>query len=177
MTKHISILRGINVGGKRKILMADLKKLYAKLGFKNVISYIQSGNVIFEAKENDQAKIEAKIYKAIKKAYDFEVPVVVRSAEEIAQIISNNPFTSKSEEESLHLTFLKEIPLDGNLEKIATYDYPPDKFKIVGKDVYIFCVGKYHKSKLTNNFFEKKLKVGATTRNWKTVNKLLELSK
>jgi len=177
MTKHISILRGINVGGKRKILMADLKELYAKLGYKNIVSYIQSGNVIFDAKEKDQSKIEEKIYKAIKKVYDFEVPVVVRSAEEIEQIISNNPFTKKSEDESLHLTFLKEIPSEEHLEKIATYNYPPDKYKIEGKDVFIFCVGKYHKSKLTNNFFEKKLKVGATTRNWKTVNKLLELSK
>ena len=177
MTKHISLLRGINVGGKRKILMADLKALYAKLGFKNVVSYIQSGNVIFEAKEKDQVKIEEKIYTALKKAYEFEVPVVVRSAEEMEAIIANNPFTVNSEEKSLHVTFLKEIPCMEHLEKIATFDYPPDKFKIVGKDVYIFCVGKYHKSKLTNSFFEKKLNVGTTTRNWKTVNKLLELSK
>ena len=177
MTKHISILRGINVGGHRKILMADLKALYTKLGYKNIVSYIQSGNVIFEAKEKNQTKIEEKIYNAIKKNYGFEVPVVVRSAEEIAQIISNNPFTKKSEEESLHLTFLKEIPKEENLEKIKTFDYAPDKFKIVGKDVFIHCIGKYNKTKLANNFFEKILKVGATTRNWKTVNKLLELSK
>jgi len=177
MTKHISILRGINVGGKRKILMADLKSLYSKLGYKNVISYIQSGNVIFDAKETDHQKIEAKIYKAINKAYGFEVPVVVRSVEEIKHAVANNPFAkNKTETESLHLTFLKEIPSTENLEKIATYDYSPDKFKIIDKDVFLICSGKYHKSKLTNNFFEKKLKVAATTRNWKTVNKLLELS-
>ena len=177
MTKHISLLRGINVGGKRKILMADLKELYKKLGYKNIVTYIQSGNVIFEAKEKDQSKIEAKIYKAIQKAYGFEVPIVVRSVEEIEEIISNNPFTKKTAIESLHLTFLKEIPSEENLEKIATYDYSPDQFKIVGKNVFLYCEGKYHKTKLSNTFFEKKLKVGTTTRNWKTVNKLLELSK
>ena len=177
MSKLISILRGINVGGKRKILMADLRDLYEKLGFKNPQTYIQSGNVIFDYTGKKKiADIESMIYKAIQKTYDFEVPVIVRTVEEITDAYNNNPFATKETEvERLHLTFLKEVPTAENIEKINTYDYTPDKFEIIGKEAYIYCEGKYHKSKLTNNFFEKKLKVATTTRNWKTMKKLLEL--
>lgn len=178
MAKLISILRGINVGGKRKILMADLRALYEELGLKNTQTYIQSGNAIFDYTGKKKiAAIESMIYKAIHKKYDFEVPVIVRTVKEIAEAYNNNPFAPEDTPiEHLHLTFLKEVPEKENLEKIKTYDYSPDKFEIIGKDAYIYCEGKYHKSKLTNNFFEKKLKVSATTRNWKTMKKLLELS-
>ncbi len=76
----------------------------------------------------------------------------------------------------MYLTFLKEVPSKENIEKTLTYNYEPDRFVIIDKDVFIYCEGKYYKTKLNNNFFEKKLKVGATTRNWKTILKLLELS-
>lgn len=178
MAKLISILRGINVGGRRKILMADLRTLYEELGLKNPQTYIQSGNVLFDySGRKKAAAIEEMIYKAIQKKYDFEVPVIVRTVQEITDAYHNNPFaTEDTELEHLHLTFLKEIPTAEHLEKINTYDYSPDQFKIVGKEAYIYCEGKYHKSKLTNNFFEKKLKISSTTRNWKTVTKILELS-
>lgn len=79
--------------------------------------------------------------------------------------------------ERLHLTFLKEVPETEKLEKIKTYDSYPDNFKIIGKNVFVYCSGKYSDSKFANSFFENKLKVSATTRNWKTVLKLSELSK
>ena len=121
--------------------------------------------------------ITLKIYDEIYKVYDFEVPVIVRTVKEIEKAYNNNPFaTADTEIERLHLTFLKEIPKKEHLENINTYDYTPDQFKIIGKNAYINCEGKYHKSKLTNNFFEKKLKVSTITRNWKTVKKLLELA-
>lgn len=179
MIKYISILRGINVGGKRKILMADLKELYQSLGFENIITYIQSGNVIFESKKkNGQTIFTKKIKEAISEKYGFDVPVIIRSVEEIKNIFETNPFLKKEnvQVENLCVTFLSEIPSDENLEKINSYDYSPDLFQIIEDNVFIFIEGKYHQSKLTNNFFEKKLKVSATTRNWKTVNKLLELS-
>ncbi len=178
MSKLISILRGINVGGKRKILMADLRTLYQELGFKNPQTYIQSGNVIFDYTGKKKiAALESMIYTAIHEKYEFEVPVIVRTVKEIANAYTKNPFAIEDTPiEHLHLTFLKEVPKAEHLEQINTYDYSPDKFEIIGKNAYIYCDGKYHKSKLTNNFFEKKLKVAATTRNWKTVKKLLELS-
>ena len=109
--------------------------------------------------------------------FEFNVPIIVRTAKELQVSIERNPFFSQSNIEQLHLTFLKEKPCNADAEKIFTYNYSPDKFKIEDKDVFIFCAGKYHQSKLTNNFFEKKLNTEATTRNWKTVLKLLELSK
>ncbi|MGB5402652.1 MAG: DUF1697 domain-containing protein [Robiginitalea sp.] len=176
MNKKIAILRGINVGGKRKILMADLKALCQKLGWANVVTYIQSGNLIFDSnKENPE--LENTLETAISYNYGFDVPVIIRNANELQTSISRNTFFGKDADiTQLHLTFLKEKPTSENVEKTKTYNYEPDKFEIEEKDVFIYCAGKYHQSKLTNNFFEKKLKVGATTRNWKTVLKLGELS-
>jgi len=180
MDKKIAILRGINVGGKRKILMADLKLLFDDLGFINITTYIQSGNVIFnsESKLTD-IQITEKIEKAITNKYGFSVPVIVKSAKEIEESIRENPFYQKQNPDinKLHLTLLKEQPTNENILKTESYNYEPDKFVIKGKRVFVFCNGKYHQSKLTNNFFENKLKVPATTRNWKTVLKLVELSK
>lgn len=177
MNRKIAILRGINVGGKRKILMADLKILCEKLEFKDIETYIQSGNLIFNSKiENPE--LENIIEKSIKEKFGFDVPTIVRNSNELRTCIDKNPYVDKDADiNQLHLTFLKDKPTNENLEKLLTYNYEPDKFKIHEKNVFLFCEGKYHKSKLTNNFFEKKLKVGATTRNWKTILKLIELTK
>ena len=176
MIKRVAILRGINVGGRRKILMADLKALISKLAFKDVTTYIQSGNVIFNAKDKiKNNEIEDKITKAIKKKYDFDVPVIVKTENEFNEIISTNPFEKGEEIERLHFTFLKEIPAKEHLEKMATYDYSPDQFEIQGSNVFVFCSKKYSDTKLTNKFFESKLKTTATTRNWKTILKISQL--
>jgi uncharacterized protein (DUF1697 family) len=178
MNRYISILRGINVGGNRKILMEDLKSLFGKLGFSNVQTYIQSGNVIFESYSKvSNADMEQKIQQAISETFGFEVPVIVRSAEEMAESIANNAFWKEKDVDidRLHLTFLKDLPVPERLEKIRALTFPPDKFEIIGKDAFIFCSAGYSDSKLTNQFFEIKLGVQATTRNWKTVLKLHEM--
>ena len=178
MNRKIGILRGINVGGKRKILMADLKSLCEELGLKNVTTYIQSGNVIFTSETANSEKLAQTISQQIEKEFGFDVPVIVRTEKELESSISKNPFIAKDADiYQLHLTFLKEKPNEEDIERILTFNYEPDKFKIAEKDIFIFCAGKYHESKLTNSFFEKQLEVGATTRNWKTVMKLSELSK
>jgi uncharacterized protein (DUF1697 family) len=179
MNRKIAILRGINVGGKRKILMADLKSMFEGMKLSNISTYIQSGNVIFDSAEKiNDLELSKKIETAIDKIFGFSVPVVIRTPKEIEQAISHNPFYREGTEiTNLHLTFLNEKPINENLQQAESYNAEPDKFVIKEKDIFIYCVGKYHKSKLTNNFFEKKLKVSATTRNWKTVLKLLELSK
>lgn len=177
MNKQIAILRGINVGGRRKILMKDLKELFHHLGFINIQTYIQSGNVIFNSSgKTDNIKIATEIEKSILKAYNFQVPVIVLTALELHSAISENPFSGKNIEiEKLHLTFLKEVPENDKLQNIQTFNLAPDKFEIKNKNAFICCSGKYSQSKLTNSFFESKLKVQATTRNWKTVLKLSEL--
>ena len=178
MEKKIAILRGINVGGKRKILMKDLKALCEKQGFENTQTYIQSGNVIFEdTKGSSPTEQEAKLEKAIFDSYGFEVPVIIRTAAELSTAIQENSFYQEGRDISqLHLTFLKEKPSQENKEVLLAYNYEPDEYVLNGQEVFVYCEGKYHKSKLSNTFFEKKLKVGATTRNWKTVLKLQELS-
>ena len=177
MQRKVGLLRGINVGGKRKIRMADLKAMCEKIGLKNVQTYIQSGNLIFNSNRKN-AELENALEKAIAEKFGYDVPVIVRRENELENSISNNPFIEKTAElKRLHLTFLKEEPILENLEKTRTYNYEPDQFKIEDKEVFIYCAGKYHESKLTNNFFEKQLKDGATTRHWRPVLKLSELCK
>ncbi len=177
MTKYISFLRGINVGGKRKILMSDLKKLYEHLGYSNITTYIQSGNVIFDFdKKINTRQLENEIQNSIFENYGFDVPVMIRSISEMKQSIASNPFRKTGNIEQLHLTFLKENPDPDKLENIKKFEYPPDKFIIDNKYVFILFSGKSSDSKLTNSFFEKKLNVRATNRNWKTVNKLFEIA-
>jgi len=180
MQTFVAILRGINVGGKRKILMADLKKMFNQMGFENVVTYIQSGNVVFNADAGIQAdKLSKPLENEIEKSFNYDVPVIVRTAAEVEKVIANNPFLemANGDIERLYVTFLSEIPSKENLEIINKIKFDQDTFEIVGRDVYGYCAGKYHKSKITNQFFEGKLKVKATSRNWKTVLKLKELSR
>jgi uncharacterized protein (DUF1697 family) len=179
METKIAILRGINVGGKRKILMADLKKMLQDMGYQNIQTYIQSGNLIFEVNEKlENKEITQKIENTILEKFNFEVPVIILSSDEIENAIRNNPYyKTNTDINKLHLTFLNEEPEKDKKEEIESFDFAPDQFKIIGKNAFIYCKDSYHKSKLTNNFFEKKLEVKATTRNWKTVLKLWELSR
>jgi uncharacterized protein (DUF1697 family) len=179
MQTFISILRGINVSGQKKILMADLKSLYENLNFGDVNTYIQSGNVSFKTNEKlSDKQLAEKIEKAIYKKYNFQVPVVIRNGEELKKIISSNPFLKDKniDVKKLHVTFLSDTPVKTNVESIEGIDFSPDKFIINGKEIYLHIPESYGETKLSNNFFEKKLNVTATTRNWNTVNKLLEMT-
>lgn len=174
----VAILRGINVSGKRKIMMAELKQLLAAKGFEQVQTYIQSGNIIFHAPATSSNRaLESKITKIIFEQYNFEVPVIVRTWEELKQVVAGNPFLKEKnvDENKLHVTFLSEIPAVECIKDIRKITYPPDRFILEEKEVYLHCPVNYGETKLSNTFFEKKLKVNATTRNWKTVNKLTEL--
>lgn len=175
MQTFISILRGINVSGQKKILMADLKVLYEDLKFKDVKTYIQSGNVIFKCSQKlSDEKLSNKIEEAIFKKYDFHVPVIIRSENEMKQIISANPFLKEKniDEKKLHITFLSAIPSEENAMSIQSMDFSPDRFIMRNKEIYLSIPASYGETKISNAFFEKKLKVKATTRNWNTVNKL-----
>jgi len=170
MTTYISILRGINVGGFRMIKMEALRQLFADLGFQNCQTYIQSGNVIFQCNKTDQKALEKKIITAINEKFSFEVPVIIIEVDELKQIIANNPFLSDKTKDiaHLHVTFLSEKPEGVNVSKIINGVYQPDEFLLIDMAIYLYCPNNYSKSKLTNGFFENKLKVTATTRNWKT---------
>ncbi|WP_075591168.1 DUF1697 domain-containing protein [Labilibacter marinus] len=180
MTTYIAILRGINVGGKRKILMADLRQMFLNIGLVNPSTYIQSGNIFFQSTDiTSLIALSTKIEEAIFNKYGFEVPVIVTTHQELKETIQSNTFFQQNIDiNQLHLTFLKEEPSADCQEKAISYiDDALDDFIIKGKNVYLCCKGKYHQTKFGNTFFEKKLKVTATTRSWKTVLKLEELSK
>ncbi len=178
MQTYISILRGINVGGQKKINMKELKALYEDMGFQNVRTYIQSGNVVFEHKNSQHKDLPEKVGQKIFEKYGFEVPVIIRTVEEIENVLNTNPLLKKENVliDRLYVTFLADEPQKEHLEKIKSYDYPPEEFIILGKEVYLYCPTGYGEAKLNNNFFENKLKVTATTRNWRTVNELLKIA-
>src|ERR1035437_976623 len=165
MTTYISMLRGINVGGHKKIKMSILKQLYIELGYTNVQTYIQSGNVIFQTQDIDAVNLAKSIAKQILEVTGLEVPVLVLKLDELKQIIENNPFTLDSIKNtaSFHVTFLSAIPDTINFEKIKSTDFGADHFELLDKAIYVYCPTGYGNTKLTNTFFENKLKVTATS--------------
>ncbi len=176
--RYISLLRGINVGGNKKILMKDLKALYENLGFESVMTYIQSGNVLFETEETSVTVLEERIAKAIRLAYNFEVSVLVKTKMAWQKILNGNTYVDEYKEDcnKLYFTFLKESPSQQLIDKILAMDFSPETFYIINDVVYIYCSKGYGRTKLNNHFFEKKLLVSATTRNYKTIHKLWELA-
>ncbi|MCB0431010.1 MAG: DUF1697 domain-containing protein [Flavobacteriales bacterium] len=178
MPTYISILRGINVSGKNKIKMADLKSCYEKLGLDAVTTYIQSGNVVFRATKTTSGKLENMLTGGIHKTFGMDVPVIVRTPDEIQRVIKGNPFLPDKEIDTarLYVTFLQSLPASERLALLEDFSSPPDEFRIIGHEVYMHCPVSYGNSKLSNTFFENKLKVPATTRNWKTVNELMKMA-
>ena len=175
MDKFIAILRGINVGGKNKLLMTDLKVLFKEMGFSDIATYIQSGNVIFSSRSlKNNAEIETKIAKGIEEQFKLNIPVIVRSKEEFKTIINENPYaqTSDFEIQKMHITFFKTPT---STIEIDNKPYLPDLMTPKPWHTYLYLENKYHQTKLSNQLFEKKLKTIATTRNYKTALKILSL--
>jgi uncharacterized protein (DUF1697 family) len=173
----ISILRGINVSGSKLINMEALRGIYEGMGLKKVRTYIQSGNVVFQGARSSASSLENRISGAIHEATGFEVPVLVKSLEELEFTLEHNPFLKerKLDPSFLHVTFLKKLPESAQKEKISG-DFGTDEFFFLGKDIYLFCPNGYGSTKLTNNYFENKLKIQATTRNWRTLAELKRMA-
>jgi uncharacterized protein (DUF1697 family) len=177
MATYISILRGINVTGRR-VKMDVLKQMYIDLKFDKVTSYIQSGNVIFESKKTSVALLELKIGTAITTTFKFDSPVIVKEIDSLQKIIKANPFLKdKTKDVSfLHVTFLSASPDAALFDKLLMIDYKDDAIALVEDAIYLYCPNGYSNSKLTNSFLENKLKVSATTRNWNTTLELLKMA-
>lgn len=172
--KYISILRGINVSGQKKIKMADLRELLEAAGLTAVKTYIQSGNVVFSHPKAAVKKLEEKIHQAIKKAFGFEVPVLVLEEKDFRYIVEQNPFLKRAEVEvtKLHVTVMEQVAEAAKQAEVEALSFTPDEFLIDGRYIYVYCPNGYGRTKINNNFFERKLNCKATTRNWKTVNVL-----
>jgi len=176
--KYISILRGINVSGQKKIKMADLKSLYENEGLEDVVTYIQSGNVLFDSKNKTIEEIKSRIECAIREKYGFDVPIDIRTKEEYQEIINSYPYeeaTLEENETKVLVSFLSETPSGDKKEQLEAIANNPERLKIDGRVVYLYCPNGYGKSKLSNTFIESKLGLVSTTRNWKTVRKLVKL--
>lgn len=175
MKTFIVLLRGINVGGQKKIKMADLKQCLAQAGFQSIETYIQSGNIGCK-KEGASAKaVEHEVRNAILKHFGFNVPTLALTKEDIKLIIDQNPFASE-EEKSLYFVLLKSKPDKDLVDGFNQLHFENEAFHVKHNCVYLCCKAGYGKAKLSNNLIENKLKVEATTRNLRTMKKLLEMA-
>ncbi|MFK7769800.1 MAG: DUF1697 domain-containing protein [Mariniblastus sp.] len=174
MPVSIGLLRGINVAGKNKIKMADLREWLTTAGLKSVQTYIQSGNIIFESTKR-QITLEKLIRERIKDQTGFEVPVLVRDLPFMKRAVTGSPFKDQ-QVQFVGTTILSSVPEPSLVKALKAMDFGDDQFSIKKDVISLFCPTGFGRTKLTNNLFEKKLKVCATSRNWKTMNKLIELA-
>jgi uncharacterized protein (DUF1697 family) len=174
--RYIALLRGINLGGANPMKMDDLKALFAELGFKNVKSYINSGNLAFDTKKTAENKLIQKIEDAVESKFGRRVHIMVREQRDIERILKNNPFYGQYESHKhMHVLFLKdEMPAE-RAKLLQESALPGEKYEVVGREIYNLLPNGVAGSLLTKGFFERKPAVPYTGRNWRTVQKLAEL--
>lgn len=179
MIKYVALLRGINVGGSKLIKMAELREVFTGAGFKNVLTYIQSGNVIFEARDSDAEKVAKKIEKAIYESLGHQVKVVLRTVAELRTLVKGNPFKRVESEEDVmrFVTFMSAEPLKAPRAPFVIEKENAEVLAIRNRTAFLACRRKPNGMfSFPNAFFEKELGVASTTRNVRTVTKLLELA-
>jgi uncharacterized protein (DUF1697 family) len=174
---YVALLRGINVGGKNKLPMQHLAAMFVESGCSDVRTFIQSGNVIFRANAKHAARLATLIAAEIDKRFGYRTPVIVRTADQLRHVFGNNPYlVAGVAADFLHVMFLADLPLAGSVEALDPKRSPPDEFTVLGQHVYLHLPMGAGKSKLTNAYFDSKLKTIGTSRNWRTVTKLVELA-
>ena len=175
---YVSLLRGINVGGYKPIKMGELRDAFAAVGFEDVKTYLQSGNVVFKAPSQACENLAKRIQEKVFRQFGISVSVLVKTPNELNTVMKNNPFVKETgiDTSKLHVTFLAQAPEKTALKMLDAIAATPDQFRHSGMAIYLYCPNGYGETKLSNNALEKLLKVAATTRNWKTVNQLYEMS-
>lgn len=174
MKKYVALLRGINVSGQKKIKMAELREWLSDAGLLSVQTYIQSGNIVFES-DQSESQTASLIEAAILKASGFEVPTLVLPQDFLKDVIAGNPFLeSIDDEKKLYVCFLLDEVTPEGMGNLKTADLGGDEYRIVDRVIYTCYHQGMGKTKMDNNFLEKRLKVRATSRNWRTVNILSE---
>ncbi len=176
MIRYVAFLDGINVAGHDVVSMDDLRSYFEQLGFTAVSTYTQSGNVLFETEATDESLLQHLIAHQLKEKLGYEVVVIVRMFHELRNVIKNNPYEAlkMSDNRSLYITFLSETPPYAMRGALGVYSNDAEDARLVKKEVYILTAN-YGQTCFPNSLIEKKLGVSATTRNWMTVNKLVEL--
>jgi uncharacterized protein (DUF1697 family) len=165
--------------GHNSIRMTDLTALYVDLGLNESETYIQSGNVISKCQDEIiPSLLAAKIENAILERFKYNIPVMIRTIPEVKDLFRFNPFLAEGnfDPSKMAVIFLHETPSASQIQKVADIDYPPDKFKISSSEIFIYCPNGFGRTKLYTNFFENKMRVIGTARNWKTITSILKIA-
>ena len=173
--RYVALLRGVNVGGRNKLPMADLRDAFTAAGCTGVRTYIQSGNVVFEAAPNLAGRVPELVTRAISQRFGISTAVVVRSGDELQQVATSNPFDTSGDPRFLQVAFLEDTP---GAEAVARLDPErslPDVFAVRGRNVYLHYPNGTARSKLTNEYLARQLQTASTMRNWRTVLALLKM--
>jgi len=157
--------------------MQELRTLFESAGLTDVASHVQSGNIVFRSPKTDVAKLERSIEDKINTELGIDTTVLIRSAADLRKIAKSNPLIGRTDDHTkLHVTFLAAAPDVELVGKLSSGTDGADELTVAGREVYLFCPGGYGKSKLSNTLIEKRLATRATTRNWRTVLKLVEMT-
>jgi uncharacterized protein (DUF1697 family) len=177
LTTYLSLFRGINVGGHQAVRMDELKALHESLGFKDVVTYIQSGNVVFTSDNPDETQLSRRIEDGFAQKFGFAVSVIVRSCNELQAMMANNPFRDDPQKEAkwILVLFLAKRLETTALDDLQQSYHGPEEFYLIGQELYIYYPDGIGRSKLTLALIEKKLKTIGTGRNWNTILRLQQL--
>lgn len=176
MPHYVALLRGINVGGNNKLPMADLAAIFTDLGATNVRTYIQSGNVLFEAPARAASALPGAATAAIEARLGLRVPIVMRSASEFAAALEGNPFVERdTDTDHLYVAFLATAPSEARTAALDPARFSPDAFEVRGREIYLHFPNGAGRSKLTNDYFDRTLATTSTIRNWRTVEALASM--
>ncbi len=173
---HVALLRGINVGGKNKLPMSDLRDLFTEAGCRDAHTYIQSGNIVFRAEPDIIASLPSLITARIAERFGYRVPVLLRTTEEIGDVLRHNPFIAAgAAAETLHVLFLASQPGADSVVGLDPDRSPPDDYTVRGREIYLHLPNGAARTKLTNAYFDTKLATISSGRNWRTVTALFAL--
>lgn len=176
-TTYVALVRGINVGSRAQVAMADLRAVVAGLGHEEVRTHLRSGNVVFTTAGDRSSSLSGGIESAIARSLGVRVRVIVRTAGELAEVAARNPFVpAEGDFTKLHVSFLAETPDRAKAARLSAPAGVGDELSVVGREVYLHTPGGYARTKIGNDFVERRLGVAATARGWKTVLKLVELA-
>jgi uncharacterized protein (DUF1697 family) len=175
MPRQIALLRGINVGKHRRIAMGDLRELLDGLGYEDVRTHLQSGNVLLSSRRSSGA-LERELAEALAERFAMDIPVIVRTRAQLADVVERNPLTHTADDPRRYLvTFLSAKPAATRVRALANLDFAPEQFVISGREIYAWHPDGLQRSRLAAALSDADLGVTGTSRNWNTVTKLLEL--
>lgn len=174
--KYVALLRGVNLGSRNKLPMADLRPRLRSLGYDDVSTYLQSGNALFTSERDNPEEIAPEIEAAIARDFGLDIKVLIRTPEELARVVEGNPFRNETVRPlPLFACFLPGPPDKERLSSIDPDQFQPDTFHVGDRVIYLWLPGGFHRTKLSNAFWERRLGLNGTIRNWNTVTKLLSM--